>query len=550
MKFRFSLAAASLLALSALTAPIATAQDELNGAPDTEHDKPAHGRGRTRNQIGHASTGTVVQGNGINYNGGPVMHGTVNVYFIWYGTWGAEYTKASAIINDWANAIGSSPYENINTTYGDTTGNVSGQIHYGGFALDAGSQGTSLSDNSIAAIVSSALASQALPVDTNGVYMVLTAPGVKETSGFLTQYCGWHTYGTYNGNNIKYAFIGDASGPSLGACAEQTASSPNGDPAVDAMISVMSHELEESASDPNLNAWYDASGEENADKCAWTFGTTYQSNGAMGNMHLGTRDFLIQRNWLNLNGGSCTLAYNPAPNFSLSVSPASQSVAPGGTTGSYTVTATALNGYKGTPIYNVTGGLPSGATASVAANLITIATTTATAAGTYVFTITGKDSGAGLTNTTTATLVVNAPLPPSFTLSMSPSSAVAKRPGPATYTVTIMPVNNFTGAVALSASPAKTGLIVYSFSPITSWRQVHPHRQRQPASRQARHHHHHRNRQERHHHENRHRLPASSVAGVKLREWKQYSPLEKRACRLPYLTATRARYSPGNPPRL
>ena len=105
--------------------------------------------------------------------------------------------------------------------------------------------------------------------------MVLTAPGVNETSGFLTQYCGWHTYGTYNGTNIKYAFIGNAAGPSLGNCAEQTGKSPNSDPGVDAMVSVMSHELEEAASDPHLNAWYDTSGNENADKCAWTFGTTY-----------------------------------------------------------------------------------------------------------------------------------------------------------------------------------------------------------------------------------------------------------------------------------
>src|SRR5579863_6759897 len=129
MKAKFSLAAASLLALSALTAQVASAQDELNGVPDSTHDQPAYGRGRTRNQIGHAgSGGAVVQGNGINYHGGPVMHGVVNLYLIWYGNWGLEYANASKIINTWAGAIGGSPYENINTTYGDTTGNVSGQI--------------------------------------------------------------------------------------------------------------------------------------------------------------------------------------------------------------------------------------------------------------------------------------------------------------------------------------------------------------------------------------------------------------------------------------
>jgi len=39
---------------------------------------------------------------------------------------------------------------------------------------------------------------------------------------------------------------------------------------------------------------------ENADKCAWKFGTTYTTaNGQKANMKLGARDFLIQQNWVN-----------------------------------------------------------------------------------------------------------------------------------------------------------------------------------------------------------------------------------------------------------
>ena len=39
------------------------------------------------------------------------------------------------------------------------------------------------------------------------------------------------------------------------------------------MVSVIAHELEETNTDPNLNAWYDSNGSEDADKCAWTFGS-------------------------------------------------------------------------------------------------------------------------------------------------------------------------------------------------------------------------------------------------------------------------------------
>ena len=181
--------------------------------------------------------------------------------------------------------------------------------------------------------------------------MVLTAPGVNETSGFLTQYCGWHTYGTYGSTNIKYAFIGDAAGPRLGNCAQQTGKSPNGDPGVDAMVSVMSHELEESASDPLLNAWYDSSGNENADKCAWTFGTTYTSRRRWHSQH-DTRHprFPDPAKLAEFERRvSCVLAYNPGANFTLSVSPASLSVTQGATAGPYTVTETPVNGYVGNP---------------------------------------------------------------------------------------------------------------------------------------------------------------------------------------------------------
>lgn len=64
------------------------------------------------------------------------------------------------------------------------------------------------------------------------------------------------------------------------------------------MASVLVHELEEATTDPDLNAWYDRRGSENADKCAWTFGQNMKttSSGAYYNMTLGSRNFLIQRN--------------------------------------------------------------------------------------------------------------------------------------------------------------------------------------------------------------------------------------------------------------
>jgi hypothetical protein len=136
---------------------------------------------------------------------------------------------------------------------------------------------------------------------------VLTSADVNESSGFCTQYCGWHTHASIGGQDIKYAFIGNPDRcPS--ACEEQT-TGPNGNAGADGMASIIAHELEEAVTDPDLNAWYDRRGYENADKCAWTFGTTYTSGGALANVKLGSRNYLIQRNWVNAGGGYCSMSY-------------------------------------------------------------------------------------------------------------------------------------------------------------------------------------------------------------------------------------------------
>jgi hypothetical protein len=248
--------------------------------------------------------------NGIFYHGGPVILDGTNVYYIWYGDW--SQNSATTILANFASSIGGSPYFNINTTYYDGSNNhVANAVHYPGpgSTNDNYSQGTALSDAGVQTVVAKAISSGALPKDTNAVYFVLTSADVNETSGFCTQYCGWHTHGTIAGSDIKYSFVGNPDRcPS--ACEWQSASSPNNNPGADGMASIIAHELEEATTDPDLNAWYDRRGYENADKCAWTFGTTSTaSNGSIYNVTLGGSNYLIQRNWVNAAGGYCSMSY-------------------------------------------------------------------------------------------------------------------------------------------------------------------------------------------------------------------------------------------------
>lgn len=74
---------------------------------------------------------------------------------------------------------------------------MTGPVSVGKEYDDDYSLGKSLADNDIETIVSNAIAN-GLPTDTNGIYAVLTAGDVAETSGFCSQYCGWHTYGKFD----------------------------------------------------------------------------------------------------------------------------------------------------------------------------------------------------------------------------------------------------------------------------------------------------------------------------------------------------------------
>jgi len=102
----------------------------------------------------------------------------------------------------------------------------------------------------------------------------------------------------------------------------------------------------------------------------------------------------------------------PAPDFSLSASPSSQSVTVGAST-SYTVTLTPINGFTGTVSLSVSG-LPAGASgafnpSSIAggagSSTLNVTTSGSTPAGTYTLTITGTSGS--VSHFATTTLVVN-----------------------------------------------------------------------------------------------------------------------------------------------
>jgi hypothetical protein len=154
--------------------------------------------------------------------------------------------------------------------------------------------------------------------------------------------------------------------------------------------------------------------------------------------------------------------------FSVSATPASQTVTAGGGT-SYTATATGSGGFSGNVAFSASG-LPTGASASFnpasvtgsGSSTMSVTTTTSTPAGTYTVTITGTSGS--LVHSTTVTLVVNPAPNPDFTISDSPASITVTRGTSGNTTVTIGAVNGFTGTVSLSAT-GQGSRVTTSFSP-------------------------------------------------------------------------------------
>jgi len=150
----------------------------------------------------------------------------------------------------------------------------------------------------------------------------------------------------------------------------------------------------------------------------------------------------------------------PTPDFTISASPASQSVTQGGST-SYTTTVTSVNGFSSATTLSVSG-LPTGAAGSFSPNPVTppangsssstlaVTTSTSTPAGTYTLTITGT-SGA-LSHGTTVTLVVNPTGGGSQVLTYAAAPNLA------------IPDNNTTGitsSISVPASMTITSVSVY-----------------------------------------------------------------------------------------
>jgi IPT/TIG domain len=126
-----------------------------------------------------------------------------------------------------------------------------------------------------------------------------------------------------------------------------TNESPNGNTDADVEISPLSHEISEAMTDPDTSTgWYDSSGFENGDECAYEYGAASGQTGALYNQTLNGHHYLTQEefsnNDYNQGRGGCLQSYAPAAKPGVT-SLSSHSGRKGGGT-SVTITGTTLGG--------------------------------------------------------------------------------------------------------------------------------------------------------------------------------------------------------------
>ncbi|MFZ0037699.1 MAG: protease pro-enzyme activation domain-containing protein [Candidatus Acidiferrales bacterium] len=157
---------------------------------------------------------------------------------------------------------------------------------------------------------------------------------------------------------------------------------------------------------------------------------------------------------------SLTVNASVTPNFTLSAAPSSVTITQGGAGGTSTITINPTNGFASNVTLSASG-LPSGVTASFGTNpatttsIVTLTASGTATTGSATVTITGVSGS--LTHTTTINLTVNTPAP-DFTLSSSASSLSVFHLFHGVTTITVNPLNGFTGNVNLTVSGLPSGV--------------------------------------------------------------------------------------------
>ncbi|HEX3580434.1 MAG TPA: hypothetical protein VH087_01640 [Thermoanaerobaculia bacterium] len=231
------------------------------------------------------ASGQLRTGSNLSDHGGPVMTAPKVVCIFWGFGAGNSYTAAMQAFR----TTGMFNYNRMLSQY--RSAGLNAATDMGGALNDKFDTSTPPTNVTDATVQSEVKKYFAGAEDTNTIYQVYIPSTSYSSDGTSTScggpslaYCAYHGHFTDGSRDVKYSI---EPYPSCSGC--QTSGFNVNQNANHFAI----HESREAISDPDLNAWYDRSGNEADDKCAWS-PTPFIDN---------VTGFAYQYEWSNSAGG-------------------------------------------------------------------------------------------------------------------------------------------------------------------------------------------------------------------------------------------------------
>lgn len=232
---------------------------------------PKHGGSQSVNLIDHS---------------GPVLASS-KTYTVWWGPSGSWAGDVQTGIADLLSGLNGSTYfatagqymrsRTLVTSYGDSASDTTSPPNPN--RVGAATLGTEVAKEALA---------NSWNVAAGDVFFVYTSNFPKGGN-----YCAWHSFATVGGVIVSVAYMPNTTG--VAGCNPNAPSSITGSEALVSLANVTAHEFMESVTDPQISAWYDTSGYEIGDKCAWQFTGDPVS--------LGGTNWWLQEEWSNAVSG-------------------------------------------------------------------------------------------------------------------------------------------------------------------------------------------------------------------------------------------------------
>lgn len=211
------------------------------------HDAASANRGGSANMTWH--------------NGGIMVTSDVTPIF-----WGTKWANSSFTgdketgLASFYSGYSGSNYAKTSDEYTGNNGQVGPSLTLRSSVVDTSS---SLSKAPSTTDILNEVASQISNPVANGYYPVYT-----DLPRGNAGYCAWHSWGTIGTTPVQFAFFFNLDGDPGCDPVDNSGLHSQG---LAALANVSAHELSEARTDPRGAGWFDKSGAENGDKCAWTF---------------------------------------------------------------------------------------------------------------------------------------------------------------------------------------------------------------------------------------------------------------------------------------